>query len=420
MENLIINYSKPLNGEVTISGSKNAVLPILAATILTNGQNIINDVPDLEDVKIMQEILVAVGSKVSQEVPNQLKTEISAIRNFEIPYDLVSKMRASILLLGPLLARCGKASVSFPGGCAIGSRPIDLHLKGLSAMGAEIEQSNGLITATAKKLVGKKIYLDFPSVGATENLIMAAVLAEGETILENAAIEPEIVDLSTYLSSCGAKIQGAGTDTVKIIGVQELKGSEHTVISDRIEAGTFMIASAITGGNVLIKNVIPAHLKPITAKLKEANIEVSEELTAIRVKGGNPIKNVDIKTLPYPGFPTDMQAQFATLMTVSHGNSMIVETIFENRFLYVPELIRLGANIKIDGRAAIISGSTSLNGAKVKATDLRAGAALVLAGLVADGVTTITDLYHLDRGYEKLDKKLSALGANITRIEEKS
>jgi len=417
MENLIINHSKPLSGEVTVSGSKNAVLPILAATILTNNDNLIHDVPELEDVKIMQEILTHIGSKVSAETTSTLRTELPAIRNFEIPYDLVSKMRASILLLGPLLARCGKASISFPGGCAIGSRPIDLHLKGLAAMGAEIEQSNGLITASAKKLTGKKIYLDFPSVGATENLIMAAVLAEGETILENVAIEPEIVDLATYLSSCGAKIQGAGTDTVKIIGVRELKGSEHTVISDRIEAGTFMIATAITGGNVLIKNVIPAHLKPITAKLKEANVEVSEELNAIRVKGGYPLKNVDIKTLPYPGFPTDMQAQFATLMTTSPGNSIIVETIFENRFLYVPELIRLGANIKIDGRAAIISGGSSLNGAKVKATDLRAGAALVVAGLVADGVTTITDLYHLDRGYEKLDQKLAKLGANITRVE---
>ncbi|MBO5289443.1 MAG: UDP-N-acetylglucosamine 1-carboxyvinyltransferase [Spirochaetales bacterium] len=417
MENLIINHSKPLYGEVTVSGSKNAVLPILVATVLTSGENIIHDVPELEDVKIMEEILSTVGSKISSDSPNSLKVETTAIKNFEIPYELVTKMRASILLLGPLLARCGKASVSFPGGCAIGSRPIDLHLKGLSAMGADIEQSNGLITASAKKLIGKKIYLDFPSVGATENLIMAAVLAEGETILENAAIEPEIVDLSTYLSSCGAQIQGAGTDTVKITGVPELKGSEHTVISDRIEAGTFMIASAITGGNVLIKNVIPAHLKPITAKLKEANIEVSEELNAIRVKGGNLIKNVDIKTLPYPGFPTDMQAQFATLMTTSAGNSIIVETIFENRFLYVPELIRLGANIKIDGRAAVISGNASLNGAKVKATDLRAGAALILAGLVADGVTTVTDLYHIDRGYEKLDQKLSALGANISRIE---
>lgn len=417
MENLIINHSKPLCGEVTISGSKNAILPILAATILTNGENIIHDVPELEDVKIMQEILTSVGSNITSENTSDLKIQLSAIKNFEVPYELVSKMRASILLLGPLLAKCGKASISFPGGCAIGSRPIDLHLKGLIAMGAKFEQSNGRITATAKKLIGKKIYLDFPSVGATENLIMAAVLAEGETVLENVAIEPEIVDLSTYLSSCGAKIQGAGTDTVKIMGVRELKGSEHTVISDRIEAGTFMIASAITGGNVLIKNVIPAHLKPITAKLKEANIEVSEELNSIRVKGGNSIKNVDIKTLPYPGFPTDMQAQFATLMTASNGNSIIVETIFENRFLYVPELLRLGANIKIDGRTAIISGSSSLNGAKVKATDLRAGAALVLAGLAADGVTTITDLYHLDRGYENLDQKLSALGANITRIQ---
>ena len=332
-----------------------------------------------------------------------------------MPYELTSKMRASILLLAPLLNKIGRVSIAMPGGCNIGTRPIDLHLKGLIAMGASIEQLNGNIIATAKKLHGAKIYLDFPSVGATENLIMAATLAEGDTILENVAVEPEIVDLVTYLSSAGAKIYGAGTDTIKITGVDKLKGVEHTVISDRIEAGTLMIAAAITGGDIFLRNVIPSHLKPITAKLKEAGVEVSEELSGIRIKGREKLNAVDIKTLPYPGFPTDMQAQFATLLTCASGNSIVVETIFENRFLYVPELVRMGANIKIDGRSAFIEGKNELNGAKVRATDLRAGASLILAGLVADGVTEIDDIYHIDRGYDRIDEKLRELGASIER-----
>jgi len=420
MEEIIINYSPSLKGEVEISGSKNAILPIMAATILTNGENILKYVPNLTDVMIMQQLLSELGVKINEIDKNVIGLNVDCLNNFVIPYELTSKMRASILLLGPILAKIGKVSISLPGGCAIGSRPIDLHLKGLAAMGASIERNNGSIIASSKKLHGAKIYLDFPSVGATENLIMAATLAEGETILENVAIEPEIVDLVTYLSSAGAKIQGAGTDTIKITGVEKLSGVEHTVISDRIEAGTLMIAAAITGGDVLLKNVIPSHLKPITAKLKEAGIEVSEELTAIRVKGVENIKSVDIKTLPYPGFPTDMQSQFVSLMSIANGNSIVVETMFENRFLYVPELVRMGANIKIDGRSAVIEGKRRLNGAKVKATDLRAGASLILAGLVSDGITNITDIYHIDRGYEKIDEKLKKLGANIARrnVEE--
>lgn len=420
MEEIIINQSSALNGEIEVSGAKNAVLPIMAASILTDGESILKYVPNLTDVTIMQELLKNLGVKISELDKNVISLKIDCLNNFIIPYELTSKMRASILLLGPILAKIGRVSISQPGGCAIGSRPIDLHLKGLIAMGAKIEKESGSIIASADKLHGAKIYLDFPSVGATENLIMAATLAEGETILENVAIEPEIVDLVTYLSSAGAKIQGAGTDTVKITGVEKLTGVEHTVISDRIEAGTLMIASAITGGDVVLKNVISSHLKPITAKLKEAGVEVSEELTSIRVKSGNNINAVDIKTLPYPGFPTDMQAQFVALMSVASGNSIVVETIFENRFLYVPELVRMGANIKIDGRSAVIEGKRKLNGAKVKATDLRAGASLILAGLVSDGITSITDIHHIDRGYEKIDEKLKQLGANIYRrnVEE--
>jgi len=420
MEEIIINQSNSLKGEVEVSGAKNAVLPIMAASILTNGESILKYVPNLTDVVIMQQLLKNLGVKINEVDKNVISLKVDCLNNFTIPYELTSKMRASILLLGPILAKIGKVSISLPGGCAIGSRPIDLHLKGLAAMGANIEKTGGSIIASADKLHGAKIYLDFPSVGATENLIMAATLAEGETILENVAIEPEIVDLATYLSCAGAKIQGAGTDTIKVIGVEKLVGVEHTVISDRIEAGTLMIASAITGGDVLLKNVIPSHLKPITAKLKEAGIEVSEELTSIRVKGNGNIKSVDIKTLPYPGFPTDMQAQFVSLLSIANGNSIVVETVFENRFLYVPELVRMGANIKIDGRSAVIEGKGKLNGAKVKATDLRAGASLILAGLVSEGITNITDIYHIDRGYDKIDEKLKSLGANIDRrnVEE--
>ena len=415
MEELIINHSDALKGTVDISGAKNSALPIMAATILIDGCNILKNIPKLEDIEIMKQLLEHIGIKLKEEASNSINIEVGCLNNFEIPYELSRKIRASILLLGPMLAKIGKVSIPLPGGCAIGSRPIDLHLKGLIKLGAEIEQANGSIIAKANRLVGTKIYLDFPSVGATENLLMAACLAEGETILENVAIEPEIVDLAMFLSAAGAQIQGAGTDTIKVIGVKELKPIEHTVIPDRIEAGTFMVATAMVGGDVILNNVITSHLKPITAKLKEAGVEVSEELSKINVKSTGKLSAIDIKTLPYPGFPTDMQAQFVALMSKAEGNSIAVETIFENRFMYVPELIRMGANIKIDGRSAVIEGKDSLNGAKVKATDLRAGAALVLAGMVSEGITSITDIYHIDRGYDGIDKKLKALGANIER-----
>jgi UDP-N-acetylglucosamine 1-carboxyvinyltransferase len=328
-------------------------------------------------------------------------------------------MRASVLVMGPLLARMGVAKISLPGGCAIGSRPVDLHLKGFAAMGAEITQGHGYIEARVNgQLRGSKIYLDFPSVGATENIMMAAVLAEGQTIIENAAIEPEIVDLATYLTTMGADIKGAGTDTIKINGVDSLAGATHAVIPDRIEAGTFMVAAAITGGDVRIENVVADHLKPITAKLREAGVEVSEELSSLHIKSNGDIKPIDIKTHPYPGFPTDMQSQMTSLMTRAEGTSMVIETIFENRFMHLAELKRMGANVKIEGRSAIIEGRTQLTGAKVKATDLRAGAALILAGLTAEGVTEITDIEHIERGYVNIHDKLKELGANIERVDE--
>jgi len=317
--------------------------------------------------------------------------------------------------MGPLLARMGKARISMPGGCAIGTRPIDLHLKGFKALGAEVTLGYGFVEATAEKLIGAKIYLDFPSVGATENIMMAAVLAQGQTVIENAAEEPEITDLANFLNKMGADIKGAGTDTIKINGVKKLSGAIHPVIPDRIEAGTYMIAAAITGGNVLIDNVVPNHLKPIIAKLKEANIDVIEEGNGIRVIGKNRPEAIDIKTMPYPGFPTDMQSQFMALMSIANGTSITIETVFENRFMHVSELKRMGADIKIEGRSAIIEGKKSLLGAQVKATDLRAGAALILCGLVADGETEISETYHIDRGYVKIEEKLRGLGANIYR-----
>lgn len=328
-------------------------------------------------------------------------------------------MRASFLVMGPLLTKMGCAKIYLPGGCAIGSRPVDLHLKGFAAMGAEISQGHGYMDVKSNgKLIGSKIYLDFPSVGATENIMMAAVLADGQTIIENSATEPEIVDLANYLSMMGADVKGAGTDTIRIIGVSELRGKNYTVIPDRIEAGTFMIAAAITGGDVLIENVVPDHLKPVTAKLTEAGVEVSEEISSIRVKAGEKLKAIDIKTLPYSGFPTDMQAQMTSLMSKAEGTSVIIETIFENRFMHICELKRMGANIKIEGRTAIIEGMSKLTGAQVKASDLRAGAALILAGLASEGSTEISNIEHIDRGYDSIDTKLRELGSNITRVED--
>ena len=418
MARLIITESVPLKGKVRISGAKNSVLPIIAASLLADGLSVIDEIPCLNDVRIMCDLAASLGAKVEfSENRTRLTIDSGNVSNSTAPYELVNKLRASFLVMGPLLARTGKARISLPGGCAIGSRPVDLHLKGFAAMGASITQGHGYIEASAGKLRGSKIYLDFPSVGATENIMMAAVLASGHTIIENAAIEPEIVDLATYLTTMGADIKGAGTDTIKINGVSCLKAANHAIIPDRIEAGTFMAAAAITGGDVVIENVVPDHLKPISAKLREAGVEISEELSSIRVKGGE-LKAIDIKTHPYPGFPTDMQSQMTSLMSCASGTSMIIETIFENRFMHVCELKRMGANIKIEGRSAIIEGCRKLTGAQVKATDLRAGASLIIAGLSAEGVTEITDIEHIDRGYVNIDEKLSALGAKIVRTAD--
>lgn len=418
MIKLVVKQSGPLRGKVRISGSKNSVLPIIAATLLTDGENVIEEVPFLNDVEIMCNLVESIGGQINRKGNNKLNITTIGIKEVVAPYELVSKLRASFLVMGPLLARVGEAKISMPGGCAIGSRPVDLHLKGFAAMGAEINNNGGYIHAFAKKLKGAQIYLDFPSVGATENILMAACLAEGSTIIENASVEPEVVDLANFLIMAGADIKGAGTDAIKITGVNHLKATSHLVIPDRIEAGTFMVAAAITKGDVTIENIIPDHLKPVSAKLKECGVEISEELTSIRVKADDKMKAVDIKTLPYPGFPTDMQSPVASLMSLSEGTSVIVETIFENRFMHVSELNRMGANIKIDGRTAIIEGKSVLNGARVKANDLRAGAALVLAGLSAEGVTEVTNAEHIFRGYEDIDKKLKALGADVTREEE--
>lgn len=420
MSKFFISESKPLKGRVRISGAKNSVLPIISASMLGDGESCILESPALADVRAMCELLKCFGSSADfDESAGILKINPDRIGNCTAPYELVNKMRASFLVMGPLLARTGMARISLPGGCAIGSRPVDLHLKGFSAMGAEISQGHGYIEAKVKDhLKGEKIYLDFPSVGATENIIMAATLASGQTVLQNAATEPEIVDLCSFLLSMGADIAGGGTDTIIINGVKSLKGSTHTVIPDRIEAGTFMVAAAITGGEVCVDNVIPDHLKPISAKLQECGIKVTEEATSIIVNGTDRrLKAVDIKTLPYPGFPTDMQAQMTALLCKAEGASIIVETIFENRFMHVSELKRMGANIKIEGRSAVVDGNSMLQGAQVKATDLRAGAALVLAGLSAVGITEIADTEHIERGYVNIDKKLNSLGANISRVE---
>ncbi|NLK86569.1 MAG: UDP-N-acetylglucosamine 1-carboxyvinyltransferase [Clostridiaceae bacterium] len=419
MSKLIITQTRPLKGRVRINGAKNSVLPIIAASLLADGCSIIDEIPYLNDVKIMCDLVKSLGASVALS-DNRSRLEIScrSLTNTTAPYELVNKMRASFLIAGPLLARTGHVKISLPGGCAIGTRPVDLHLKGFTALGASITLGHGYIEAVRNgRLTGGKVYLDFPSVGATENIMMAATLARGNTVIENAAIEPEIVDLATYLTSMGAEIKGAGTDTIKIFGVSELKAASHTIIPDRIEAGTFMVAAAITGGDIVIDNVVTDHLKPVTAKLREAGAEVSEELTSIRVKG-NTIQPVDIKTHPYPGFPTDMQSPMTSLLSIAHGTSMVIETIFENRFMHICELKRMGANIKVEGRSAIIEGCARLTGAKVRATDLRAGAALILAGLCAEGTTEILDIEHVDRGYIGIDEKLRKLGADICRSDE--
>ncbi|HEX2926562.1 MAG TPA: UDP-N-acetylglucosamine 1-carboxyvinyltransferase [Ruminiclostridium sp.] len=419
MAKYVISEGVPLKGCVKVDGAKNAVLPIIAASLLSESKSIIEEVPDLNDVRMMCDLLRSLGVDVRKQADSTLSFDANRITNSTAPYELVNKLRASFLVMGPMLARTGYVRVALPGGCPIGSRPVDLHLKGFTALGAEITQGHGYIEArTNKRLKGNKIYLDFPSVGATENIIMAAVMAEGETVIENAANEPEIVDLASYLNEMGANVIGAGTDNIRIEGVTSLKGCTHTVIPDRIEAGTFMIAAAITNGNVRIENVVTDHLKPVVAKLRETGLEVSEELSAITVKGNGKLKPIDVKTLPYPGFPTDMQAQMTSMLSCIPGTSMVIETIFENRFMHISELKRMGANIKIDGRTAVIEGKPCLTGACVKATDLRAGAALVLAGLAAEGSTEIGEIHHIDRGYSGFAEKLKSLGAKIKRVDE--
>ena len=420
MERLIIRGGKRLSGTVKISGAKNAVLPVIAATLLgQDRETCLDEVPNLDDVRTISEVLRTLGVKVRHEPENgKLYVDASSIENITAPYDLVRKMRASFLIMGPLLARLGSAKISLPGGCAIGTRPIDLHLKGFEALGAKISIGHGYIEAVAHEgLKGAQIYLDFPSVGATENILMAAAMAEGQTVIENPAQEPEIVDLANYLNIMGAKIRGAGTNVIKVEGVKKLVARDYTIIPDRIEAGTYMIAAAMTQGDVYIANAISEHLKPVIAKLKEAGVKVIEDVDGIRVICNRRPQAVDIKTLPYPGFPTDMQAQFMAMLTISQGTSMVTETVFENRFMHVDELRRMGAKIKIDGRTSVVEGQEKLTGCQVKATDLRAGAAIVLAALVAEGETQVGYIHHIDRGYDNLVQKLVSLGADIKRVD---
>ena len=418
MSTIIIQGGRTLQGSIYVSGAKNAVLPIIAAALLTEDPCILYDIPNLADVATINELISLLGVKVKSTGDHEITINAANITETEAPYEYVRKMRASFLVIGPLLARKGQAKMSLPGGCAIGSRPIDLHLKGLEALGAEITIGHGYIEARTKGLVGARIYLDFPSVGATENLMMAASLAKGTTIIENVAQEPEIVDLANFINSMGGRIRGAGTNIIRVEGVSELHGTKHTVIPDRIEAGSFMVAAVATRSNLLIENVIIDHLKPVVAKLEECGAKIIEEDNGVRVIATDVIMPVDIKTLPYPGFPTDMQAQMMALMSVAKGTSIISETVFENRFMHVDELKRMGADIKIEGRNAIVQGVHSLSGAQVNATDLRAGAALIIAGLVAEGTTEIRSVHHIDRGYEEIVKKLQKVGANIRRTEE--
>ncbi|NLY70370.1 MAG: UDP-N-acetylglucosamine 1-carboxyvinyltransferase [Clostridiales bacterium] len=420
MAKYIVQKSGPLVGTVEISGAKNAVLPIMAASLLTDEECEILEVPALRDVDAMCKLLHSIGSKVNEDFDNnRIHIKKGNILFNEAPYELVKRMRASILTMGPLLARTGRARIALPGGCAIGARPIDLHLKGFQALGADIEQGHGYVEAKAKKLTGGSVYLDFPSVGATENIMMAAALAEGHTIIENAAEEPEIVDLANFMNKMGAKVKGAGTDTIRIEGVKELRGTKHSVIPDRIETGTFMVAAAITRGDIILKNVVPDHVRPVVAKLIECGVSVEEIEEGIRVRADlKPLVSTDIKTMPYPGFPTDMQPQFMALLTTVKGPSLVVETVFENRYMHVGELNRMGADIKIEGRTAIIQGERKLQGAQVICTDLRAGAAMVLAGLMAEGITEISEIYHLERGYASFAEKFHLLGANIKKVQD--
>ena len=417
-EKLIISGRNRLQGTVKIDGAKNSALSIMAATLLTKDVCILRNVPRLTDVDTMAAVIRKLGIKVEWRGDNTLYIDSDDFNNYEAPYELVKMMRGSILVMGPLLARLKKAKISLPGGCAIGARPVDFHLKGFEALGAQVEVEKGYIEAKVDKLKGDDIYLDFPSLGATENIMMAACLAEGITTIENAAKDPEVVELGHFLNKMGAKVEGLGTDLIRIEGVKELHGIDYTIIPDRIEAGTYMIAAAITGGDVLIEKADPLLLKPLIVKLEEAGVRIELEKSLIKVIGPSRVKAVDIKTLPFPGFPTDMQAQFMALSCVAKGTSVITETVFEKRFVHIGDLIRMGADIKVEGHSAIIKGVKKLSAAPVMASDLRGGAALVLAGLVAEGTTELSRIYHLDRGYVKLEEKLNSLGADIKRVKE--
>lgn len=419
MNKLLINGGARLEGEIRISGAKNAVLPILAATLLADSPATIENVPHLHDVTTTVELLGCMGVMVSIDEKLSVEVDSSTIENYTAPYHLVKTMRSSILVLGPLLARFGEAEVSLPGGCAIGSRPVDMHIKGLQDMGADIEVSNGYIHARADRLKGTRLVLDIVTVTGTENLMMAATLAEGTTVIENAAREPEVIDLANFLNAMGAKVSGAGTDTITIEGVEKLHGTRYRVLPDRIETGTFLVAAAITGGRIKVKDTDPRLLDAVLDKLREAGakIETGEDWISLDMQGRRP-KSVNIRTAPYPAFPTDMQAQFAALNTIADGTATVVETVFENRFMHVQELKRMGADIEVEGNTAIIRGTDALSSAPVMATDLRASASLIIAGLVASGETEVQRIYHIDRGYENIEEKLALLGAKIRRAHE--
>lgn len=420
MEKIIVSGGNKLNGTVEIEGAKNAVLPILAASILpTEGRTVLHNVPILSDVFTMNNVIRFLNVKVGfDEDQKEITVDSTDELSYEAPFKYVSKMRASIVVLGPLLARVKHAKVAMPGGCAIGSRPIDLHLKGLEAMGAKIIRNDGYIEATTDGLKGANIYLDFPSVGATQNIMMAATLAKGTTIIENVAREPEIVDLANFLNKMGAHVTGAGTETIKVVGVDHLHGVEHTVVQDRIEAGTFMVAAAITNGNVLIKDAVEEHNKPLISKLEEMGAQIIREDDGIRVIGPEKLKPADVKTMPHPGFPTDMQPQISVAQLAADGTSTLTETVFENRFMHLEELRRMNADFKVEGNAAVLNGPTNFSGSEVAATDLRAAAALILAGLIAKGITQVTHLEYLDRGYWHFNQKLASLGAEIKRVND--
>ncbi|NLY67482.1 MAG: UDP-N-acetylglucosamine 1-carboxyvinyltransferase [Tissierellia bacterium] len=417
MKKIIVEGGKKLTGEIAISGAKNAILPILAASVIGANESTIFNVPNLLDVSVMEKILLSLGLNIKR-MDNMMWIDSKPLNNINIPEKLVREMRSSIILMGAMLARTGEVVISYPGGCEIGPRPIDLHLKGLKELGAEIEESHGFIHAKAKELKGCEIQLDYPSVGATENIMLAATRAKGTTIIRNAAREPEIVDLQNYLNKAGAKISGAGTSVIIVEGVDSFKDVTHNTMPDRIVAGTYMIASVITGGEVVIKNIVIEHLQAIIAKLKEAGSIIYDDNNSLKIIGPKKINSIEmIQTLPYPGFPTDMQAQMMALLTIANGTSIISETVFENRFKHAEELTRMGANIKTFGRIAVIKGVKELTGAKVTAKDLRGGAALILAGLAAKGVTEVDNIYHIERGYENFDLGLESLGANIKKID---